>query len=194
MPARKSKQHRQDNNHPAPAQVIQWIAGLESSSRSTRGESIQLLYRTGEHFPELLADHIEVFRKLLTHTDNRMIWGGMSALDRVCAVRAAAIFQILPDILDAAGKGSVITRDNAVSILTRLARHAGYTETALPLLLEQMRNCPTNQLAMYAENAREIITKNYLQEFRQLLQLRLAHVDRDTMKRRIEKVIRLTQK
>jgi uncharacterized protein YfcZ (UPF0381/DUF406 family) len=173
--------------------VTELIENLNNKNKQIKSDCIKTLYEIGEIKPALISDHIPAFKTLLKHKDNRMIWGGMSALDRICSVNPAGIYKILPHILDAADTGTVITKDNAVSILTRLASDKRYANEALPLLLEQLRNCASNQLAMYAENAIAVIPDNHKKDFIHMLTRRIPGIEKETKQKRIEKVIKKLQ-
>lgn len=174
--------------------VTELIENLDNKNKKIKSDCIKTLYEIGEVKPAMLGDHIAAFKTLLKSKDNRMIWGGMSALDRICAIDPAGIYKILPEILDAAEIGTVITKDNAVGILTRLAADKRYTKEALPLLLDQLRNCFTNQLAMYAENAIDVIDNKHKEGFIQVLTKRLPEIEKETKQKRVEKLIKKLRK
>jgi hypothetical protein len=174
--------------------VTELVANLDNKSSRIKSDCIKTLYEIGEIKPELLAGHINDFKKFLTHKDNRMVWGGMSALEVICAIDPAGIYKILPEIMDAADTGSVITKDNAVKILARLAGNKRYAKDAMPLLLEQIRNAPANQLPMYAEIALEATGNNTKQGFIETLTKRLPGIEKETKKARVEKVIKKLKK
>src|SRR5689334_18956999 len=123
-----------NNNMPAIAELV---ANLDNKNSRIKSDCIKTLYEIGEIKPELLAGYIGDFKKLLTHKDNRMRWGGMSALARICVIDPAGIYKILPEVMAAAETGSVITKDNAVRILGCLASNKRYAKNAIPLLFEQ---------------------------------------------------------
>ena len=165
------------------------VANLSHKNKAVQSDCINTLYEIGEKDPSLLRPHIPAFVKLLEHKNNRMIWGGMSALARVAKIDQAGVYAFLPKIMDAADAGSVITRDNAVSVLASLAGKKPFADEALTLLMDQLRNCPPRQLAMYAEHTAEVITTDYLKMFKDILSKRLADIETDTMKDRIRKVV-----
>jgi hypothetical protein len=99
------------------------------------------------------------------------------------------LHRMLPKITDAANKGSVISRDHAVSILTKLASSKEYADDAIPLLVEQLRHSPSNQLPMYAEKAIPIIREKNKDLFVRTLRSRLGDIQKESKRRRVEKVI-----
>ena len=70
----------------------------------------------------------------------------MTALDSITSENPKVIYAALARIIDIANKGSVITKDHAVNILIKLAFVNQYAEEAFILLIDQLKNCATNQL------------------------------------------------
>ena len=79
-----------------------------------------MLYEIGYRKPHLIADHSRHFLRLLESKDNRLQWGAMTALGCIAREKPAEIFDSLGRIIEAAEKGSVITRDHCVKILVSL--------------------------------------------------------------------------
>jgi hypothetical protein len=158
--------------------------------KKLQGDCIKVLYETGERVPELIAPYDKVFLELLSGKNNRLAWGAMTALDCIASVNPAGMFKQLPLILKVADEGSVITRDHAVNILIKLSEDKKYSATTLPLLLEQMKTCPTNQLPKYGEDSVHIITDKYKPVFVKALTARLSEYEKETKRVRLEKVIK----
>jgi hypothetical protein len=88
-----------------------------------------------------------------------------------------------------ADKGSVITKDHALSILIELAGNKWYAGDALTLLLDQLRSCVPNQLPMYAENAVRVIRDERKSDFVKVLTVRLGSTEKESQRKRLQKVI-----
>lgn len=101
-----------------------------------------------------------------------------------------AIYGALAKIADIANKGSVITRDHGVHILIKLCSVKPYADHAFALLIQQLESCPTNQLPMYAEKAISIINAQNKVLFIETLSSRLGDIEKDTKRKRVEKVIK----
>lgn len=170
--------------------VTELLSLLEHKNRAIRHDCIKVLYEIGEQRPELIEEHWERFLPLLKHKDNRLQWGGMTALGIIARLRPKEIYGKLPLILEAADKGSVITRDHAVNILIQLASIPQFAKGAFALLKEQLLKSPVNQLPMYAERSLPIITDSNKTSFVNTLQLRLKEVEKESRRKRLEKVIR----
>jgi hypothetical protein len=83
----------------------------------------------------------------------------------------------------------VITKDNAVNILIGLCSIKQYADSAFSLLNKQLWNSPVNQLPMYAERAMPVINDKNKNQFIETLTSRLDDMDKETKRKRVEKVI-----
>jgi len=162
---------------------------LRTSNKDIRSDSIKALYEIGAIDPSLISEHAEAFVALLGDKNNRLVWGAMTALDAIAASVPELIGRNLPAILEAADRGSVIAKDHAVGILIKLSAIEDYAGETFPLLLMQLRSCPTNQLPMYAENALHLIDATNKEAFTETLLDRLIEIEKDSKRKRVEKVI-----
>lgn len=169
--------------------VSELVSNLSNKNKGIRCDCIKVLYEIGYAEPEMIADHVPVFLDLLTSKDNRLQWGAMTAIGSVVKVKPAEVFESLSKIVDAADKGSVITRDHCVNILISLSGIEMYADTAFPLLLEQMIRCPENQLPMYAERSVSTITTATKKSFIKVLTSRMISLEKDSGRRRLQKVV-----
>jgi hypothetical protein len=171
--------------------VKELIDLLQHKSKDIQHDSIKVLYEIGERKPALISGYIHVFLDLLQHKNNRLQWGGMAALESITPENPQGIFHSLAPIIEAAEKGSVITRDMAVKILVELCSlQELYSETAFPLLVEQILKSPANQVPMYAEIAIPVITPLNKASFIKALNSRLEDMEKESKRKRVEKVIR----
>lgn len=170
--------------------VDELVENLANKNKGIRYDCIKVLYEVGYVEPKLIAPHMAAFLSLLIAKDNRLQWGAMYALGCVAKVKPDGVFAALPKIIDAADKGSVITRDGCVRILITLCTSTKYAEVAFLHLLEQLASCPTNQLPMYAEEAVPVINASNRERFVKVLTARLDDIDKLSKRKRVEKVIR----
>lgn len=170
--------------------VRELIAVLNGRDKALRSDALKVLYEVGYRAPDLIAPFIAQFKNLLTNKDNRLVWGAMCAIDGIATVKPDAVFLILPQIMAAVDRGTVITRDHAVKTLTKLAAHERFARTAMPLLMEQLRTAPMNQLPMYAELVGSIILPPDTATMRAILEARLPEVPTEAKKKRIEKALK----
>lgn len=170
--------------------VKELIGLLQDKNKGIQSDAIKVLYETGERKPGLIAAYSSAFADLLEHKNNRMVWGSMAALDTIALKAPQQIYEVLGKLVDVADKGSVITRDRLVSILSKLASFKEYSDDAFVLLLEQLQSCPTNQLPMYAEYALAAVNDNNKSTLITVLNSRLKAIEQESKRKRIEKVIR----
>jgi hypothetical protein len=176
------------------AAVKELIDALQQKKRSIQSDAIKTLYELGDIKPALLADYIDEFAALLTSKNNRLQWGSMAALSAVTLENPKTLYVILPKILDAAEKGSVITRDETVKILSKLGTVKEYNQDVFDLLNEQLLKAPVNQFAMYAEYTLPIVNKKNKEAFIDTLEARLGGIDQESKRKRIEKILKKAKK
>jgi len=114
----------------------------------------------------------------------------MTAINSITLHITDDVYAALPQIIDAADKGSVITRDHTVFILIKLCTVKKYANDSFELLVDQLRNCPANQLPMYAELAIPAINGKYGPRFVETISARLNDMESDSKRKRVEKVIK----
>jgi len=169
--------------------VKELVDNLANRDKNIQSDCIKVLYEIGEQRPELIANYDKEFLALLESRNNRLVWGAMTALDYIAAIDPALIHRNLAKILIVSDTGSVITKDHAVGILIKLAGDKRFAGDALTLLREQFRGCATNQLPMYAERALGVIPDRSKKDFIKVLTGRLGDIEKESGRKRVEKVI-----
>ncbi len=170
--------------------VKELVDNLYNSDKNIQSDCIKVLYEIGVLKPSLIVEYSKEFVTLLDHGNNRLVWGAMTALDAITLENPEAIYLTLAKIVDITDKGSVITKDHGINILIKLCSVKQYADHAFTLLIEQLARCPTNQLPMYAENATPIINDTNKALFIKTLSSRLGDIEKDTKRKRVEKVIK----
>ena len=163
---------------------------LVHKDKGIRHDSIKVLYEIGGEKPELIEPYHKSFVDLLQSKDNRMQWGGMAALATVATRYTETVYPHLNDILSAAGKGSVITRDGAVKILVCLYQSDKHAEEVFHLIHEQLLVSPTNQLPMYAELVLPHIRSEHKEQLASCLESRLDEIEKESKRKRVVKVLK----
>lgn len=176
------------------AAIRELVENLQAKSKDIQNDCIKVLYEIGAIEPLLITEYAPAFLELLKHKNNRLQWGGMAALDSIVLENPTFIYESIPAILDAVGKGSVITMDGAVNILIKLGGLPAYEENAFVFLMELIQKSPTNQLPMYAERAMPVITTENKAQFISVLSGRLHEIEKESKRKRVEKVISKIQK
>jgi len=169
--------------------IIDLVTNLANKDKEIQSDCIKVLYEVGEREPTLIAPFAEEFGSLLDSKNNRLVWGAMTAIDCIASNSPETVRRMLPKIIDAADRGSVIGRDHAVSILTKLARRKEFADEAISLLVEQLRRSPSNQLPLYAEMAVPIVDEKHKDLFIMTLKLRLGDIQKESKRKRVEKAI-----
>lgn len=170
--------------------VEELVAFIASGSKAIRADVIKTLYEIGDARPELISPYATTFLGLLDSKDNRMQWGAMMALSAITELEPKLVFTALPKILDVAKKGSVITRDHAVKILSTLSGIKQYADKTFPLLLDEIGRAPINQLPMYAERAAEVARENDKPSLIRTINARLPEIERESARKRLMKVLK----
>lgn len=165
------------------------IEGLKHKNKLIQHDCLKVLYEIGAINPDLVSEYLAVFLGLLTHKDNRMQWGGMSALQSIVISVPDKMYKSLPIILNAAKKGSVITKDGAVQVLINLASTKKYYAASVDLLLEQLMSSLPNQTPMYAERILPLINKSNADRFSKVIQSRIKDMEKESQRSRLEKIV-----
>ncbi|MFT3703984.1 MAG: hypothetical protein QM802_16580 [Agriterribacter sp.] len=173
--------------------VKELVDHLSDKSKDIQHDCIKVLYEIGAQLPTLIAGYATTFTTLLTSKNNRLQWGAMTALNSITALQPDVIHSAIPLLASVAQKGSVITKDQYVAILIKLAAIEEYTNDALALLNEALLESLPNQLPMYAEQALDVINHKYKAGFIKTLQSRLKDIDKESKQKRIEKVLKKLQ-
>lgn len=176
------------------AAVRELVDLLQHKNKEIQSDCIKVLYEIGERKPGMIAPYCDAFLNLLHSKNNRLVWGAMTALDCITALKPEPVYQQLPAIIDAANKGSVIVKDHFIGILIKLISIEKYEQDAMILLLDQLKASATNQLPMYAEQAMNTVPSSFKQAFILVLTGRLPDIEKESKRKRVEKVIRKLQK
>jgi hypothetical protein len=170
--------------------VRELVENLANQDKNIQSDCIKVLYEIGERDPKLIAKYCAEFGKLLDSANNRLVWGAMTALDHIALAAPKGVFALLPKVCRLANTGSVITRDHAVGILSKLGTLKQYANDCLPRLIEQLATCPNNQLPMYAEMALAIATDKNKPALHSVVSKRLNRLEKESQKKRVLKVLK----
>jgi hypothetical protein len=175
--------------------VKELVENLANKNKSIQNDCIKVLYEIGATEPTLIAPYYREFAALLNSKNNRLVWGGMTALDSIALTEPRAVYGLLEKVLTAADGDSVIARDHAVGILVKLGTLKQYSAKCVPLVLEQLLTCPSNQFPMYAEMSLALASDKNSAALQQVLTRRMVSLEKESQKKRVAKVLnRLTKK
>lgn len=171
--------------------IKELVNNLQHSNRNIQSDCIKVLYEIGERGAAgMIAPYYKAFGQLLKSKNNRLIWGAMTALDTITLLNPKGVYSLLQEIIIAIDKGSVITTDHGVGILSKLAGMKEYSASAFPLLIDQLKKCPAKQLPMYTEKSMHAIDSDNKKQFSNLIESRLAEMDKESQKIRLKKVLK----
>ncbi len=173
------------------AAISEIAANLWSKDRAIQADCIKVLYEIGAMDPVLIADYVEDFVRLLRSKNNRLVWGGMTALAEVAKVNPQGIFKYLEEIKRAKEAGSVITVDNAISVLAHTAAASDqYNKTIFPYLLEHLAGCRPKEVPQHAERTLPAVNSSNKADFIKMLAKRIEDLS-GTGLARVKKVMKL---
>ena len=157
-----------------PAGIQEIAENLWNKNRKIQNDCIKVLYEIGYFKPELVAQYSDDFLKLLRSRNNRMVWGGMTALSTVAGVAADDIYPHRDEIQKAMQHGSVITVDSGVLTLAKLAASDDERrEEIFPFLMQHLRTCRPKDVPRHAEKILVAVDSNNLEGFIRVLEKRM---------------------
>lgn len=170
------------------------VGHLGDKNRDIRHDCIKVLYEIGYIHPDLIAEHVVAFLKLIKSRDNRMVWGGMITLATIAATQSEEIFTHYGALQQAMETGSVITIDNGVKVLAQVAAaKAEYNAVIFPDLLQHLKVCRDKEVPQHAESTLPAVNTENKQAFVEMLERRMADLSA-SQAARIKKVIKEAQK
>ena len=177
----------------ATDEIRDLVANLRNTNQQIQSDCIKV-YEVGYIAPELIAPYTEEFLSLLKSKNNRLVWGGMSALAAVAEVSAARLYEHWEEIRTAIEKGSVITVDRGIKALSVIAGQSDeYREEIFPYLLEHLKTCRPKDVPRDAEAILAAVGKENKAELIKVIKARMADM-RLAQKKRLKKVIAIAEK
>jgi hypothetical protein len=172
------------------AGIRKLVENLWNKDKSIQADCIKVLYEVGYIEPKLISDYAEDFVRLLRSQNNRLVWGGMTALAEVAKANPVAAFKHLDAIKKAKEAGSVITVDNAISTLAYTASaNAEYNRTIFPYLLEHLSGCRPKEVPQHAERSLPAVNSLNKTDFIKVLEKRMEDLSGSGLSR-VKKVIK----
>jgi len=170
------------------------VEGLKSGDKKTQSDCIKVLYEIGYINPDLIAEYVDDFLKLLRNRNNRLVWGSMIALATIAEIKAAELYENRDEILRAIEKGSVITVDNGIKTLATIASvKAEYRRELFPYLLDHLANCRPKDVPQRAEKIVVAVDSDNKQQFIEVLETRMS-IMKPSQVKRLQKVKQKAEK
>jgi hypothetical protein len=170
---------------------IQEVAeNLWNKDKQIQTDCLSVLEQVGLLAPELIEDYVSDFLQLIFSKDNRLVWAAMINLALVAERKPQEIFEHYDDIVKVIANGSVITKDNGIKTLARVAEaNAEYSEVVFPYLVEQMKRCRSKSVPQYAESISVSVTTDNQEQYLEVLNERLGTMSA-SQQRRVNKLLR----
>ena len=166
------------------------VENLWNKDKNIQADCIKVLYEIGSIEPKLIADYAEDFVKLLRSKNNRLVWGGMTALAEVAKANPDAVFKRLDEIKKAKETGSVITVDNAISTLAYTAAATDkYNKAIFPYLLNHLSSCRPKEVPQHTEKTLPAVNSSNKVDFIKALEKRMEDLSGSGLAR-VKKVIK----
>jgi len=163
---------------------------LWNKNKNIQADCIKVLYEVGYIEPKLIAGYTEEFVKLLRSKNNRLVWGGMTALAEVAKANPDAVFGHLNEIKKVKETGSVITVDNAISTLAyTAAAKEDYNKPIFPYLLKHLASCRPKEVPQHSERTLPAVNSSNKKDFIEILEKRTEDLS-GTGLARVKKVIK----
>ena len=169
------------------------VENLGNRDKNIQADCIKVLYEVGSLEPTLITDYVDIFVKLLRSKNNRLVWGGMTALVEVAKATPGAVFKHLDEIKKAKETGSVITVDHAISALAyTAAAKEEYNKAIFPYLMEHLASCRPKEVPQHSERTLPAINTSNKTGFINVLEKRSEDLNGSGLAR-VKKVIRQAQ-
>jgi len=172
------------------AGIKEIAANLWNKDKHIQADCIKVLYEVGTSEPKLIAGYAEDFVKALKSKNNRLVWGGMTALTEVAKADPDAVFKHLDQVKKAKEIGSVITVDNAISTLAfTAAANEKYNKVIFPYLLKHLSSCRPKEVPQHSEKTLPSVNSKNKDEFIKVLEKRREDLSGGGLAR-VKKVIK----
>ncbi len=164
--------------------------GLSHAVPGVRADCVKVLYEIGYLDSKLVADYVPDFLGLLKHKDNRLVWGGMTALSTVAGLRPKEVYVHRKEILRAMAGGSVITVDAGVLTLAEAAATSpARRRSLLPHLVTHLASCRPKDVPQHSEKILRAVDRASKGPLLRVLARRLPELT-SAQQARVRKVMR----
>lgn len=171
--------------------IQELVDNLQNKNKQIRSDCIKVLYEIGAINPELITNYVDEFVTLLSHKDNRLVWGGMTALGSIVSLRVKEIGEHIDTIIEATENGSVITQDWGIRVLATLsANDSDYAKRIYPFLMDFLKNCRPKDVPRHGESILLTVkSETQKEQFLNILESHQPELKASQLKR-VEKLIR----
>jgi len=144
----------------------------------------------GRNEPELIETYVFDFLQLISSKRNRRVWQSMICLSLIADRKTEEIFENRAKIIKVMEKGSVITQDNGIKTLAKVAAaNNEYNQEIFPYLMEQLRDCRLKSVPQYTESILCAVNTENGAEFKEILHQRFEELSA-AQQSRVKKVLK----
>jgi hypothetical protein len=155
------------------AGIHEIAVNLWNKNKNIRSDCLKVLYEIGYINPDLIADYVSDFLKLLQAKENRLIWGAMIGLGTIADRRAKEIWAHVDEVIGAVEQGTLITVMWGVKTLASVAAtDSKYRKKILPFLMSQLQLCIPRDVPLHAENILPAVDRRNQPEYLAILEAR----------------------
>ncbi|MGO4889919.1 hypothetical protein ACJ2A9_19420 [Anaerobacillus sp. MEB173] len=170
-----------EENHAGIEEIIE---NLSTKDKKIQNDCIKVAYEIGQVKPELISKYAIIFIELLKSRNNRLVWGGMTALAMIADEASETIMTHLDTIKSVMKIGSVITIDKGVLTLAKLAAVSKENNNEIfPFLLHHLENCRPKEIPQHSESTLLAVTDENKEEFLEVLRAREKYLTAAQLKR-----------
>ena len=170
--------------------ILEIAENLWNKDKRVQKDCLSVLEQVGLFEPELIENYVADFIELIFSKDNRLVWAAMINLALIADRKPQEIFEQYDDIVKVIEKGSVITQDNGIKTLAKVASTSTeYEEVIVPYLLEQLRRCRSKSVPQYAESIRVSVNSDFQEQYLSILNERLDALSA-AQQRRVKKLLK----
>ena len=167
---------------------------LWNKDKHIQADCIKVLYEIGYIDPSLIAEYAEDFLKLLRSRNNRLVWGGMTALSTIAEICAEELFSHLQELHNAIERGSVITVDGGILTLAGIASvREEFRQAIFPYLLNHLKTCRPKDVPQHSEKSLPAVDASNKDEFITMLEKRMEDLSASQITR-VKKIIKAAGK
>ena len=167
---------------------------LWNKDRKIQIDCLSVLEQVGLLAPAMIEDYVSDFLRLIFSKVNRLVWAAMINLALIAERKPDEIFEQFENITKVIEKGSVITKDNGIKALAKVAStKTEYNALVFPYLIEQLKSCRSKSVPQYGESMLIAVTSGNEDQYLGVLKKRFDELS-TAQQTRVKKLLRAYEK
>ncbi|MBN2015771.1 hypothetical protein JW766_02970 [Candidatus Dojkabacteria bacterium] len=157
---------------------------LKDEDSKIQKDCLSVFEYIADEEPALISPYGSDLLDLLNSKSNALVWGAMIVLARITDRIPEKIWAKRKDIVNATETGSVITQDNGIKILAKVAAaQKKYEKELFPLLLKYLMTCRPKSVAQFAESIFVTVNDKNKKQFLDILNKRMLVLSKSQQSR-----------